>query len=81
MSTENPKCQNCEYYQQHQAREDGICRIRSPQVVTAIDAAGVGMPQTGWPIVQKDDWCGEFVLKFDPADKITTSQEIYRPPG
>ena len=63
MSTENRKCENCEYYEQRKGHQDGICRIRSPQVVTAINVKGVGRPETGWPIVQNSDWCGELKQK------------------
>lgn len=64
MNNENRKCQNCEYYQQHRGQQNGVCRIRSPQVVTAINVKGVGMPKTVWPPVHKDDWCGEFEQKI-----------------
>jgi hypothetical protein len=69
MGTENHKCENCEYYQRRQGQQDGICHIRSPQVVTAINVKGVGMPKTGWPIVQKDDWCGKFKGKAGKPSK------------
>lgn len=63
MNTENRKCQNCEYYQQHQGSQGGVCRIKPPQVATSINVKGVGMPKAVWPNVRKDDWCGEFKQK------------------
>ena len=63
MNTENRKCRNCEYCQLRS--HDGICHIRPPQVVITINVKGVGMPKTAWPIVQKDDWCGEFEQKSE----------------
>ena len=60
MSSENRTCQNCNFFQELQEPQNGICCIRSPQIVTAIDEEGVGIPQTEWPIVETGDWCGEF---------------------
>ena len=71
MNTENHKCQNCEYYQRRQGKQDGKCCKRPPQVVTSINVKGVGMPKTAWPIVQKDDWCGEFEQKSDGPSQET----------
>ncbi len=60
MTNENRKCPNCDYYQQHEGSQEGICCMKPPQVVTAINAKGIGAPITEWPTVETDDWCGEF---------------------
>ncbi len=75
MSNENRTCQNCNYFQELQEPQDGICCIRSPQIVTAIDEEGVGTPQTEWPIVETGDWCGEFAKTKD-SSKFTAKGPV-----
>lgn len=81
MSTENRKCENCEYYEQRQGHQDGICRIRAPQVVTGINVKGEGRPETGWPVVGTNDWCGEFAQKFVEEPQISSTKELVHKMG
>jgi hypothetical protein len=53
MKNENRKCQNCEYYQQRQGHQDGICHIRAPQVVTVINVKGVAPQEQDGQLFKK----------------------------
>ncbi len=65
MSTEDRKCQNCEYFQPIKNSDLvwGVCLAKSPQVLAGFSVPGPDVPRAVWPTSNKDDWCGEFAQK------------------
>ncbi len=64
------KCATCRFFHDQQPSEMrggsraelfGYCRRQPPSVIPQIFVGNPpSMPQTVWPIVAKEDWCGEY---------------------
>ena len=76
------KCENCRFFNDQRPSEAGggsraelygYCRRQPPSVIqqTLVGANQASMPQTAWPIVGKEDWCGEY--KPDPGEAGATA--------
>lgn len=56
-TTKNDKCEKCKYF------DDKRCKRHPPQI-TLISPGTHGVAQLNdWPVVQDEDWCGEFEKK------------------
>lgn len=54
------KCVDCKYFHQMQGWTDsGECRFNPPQWATEGDC-GDNRPQSWFPNVKNEDWCGQF---------------------
>lgn len=51
-------CKDCEFYQAETDVPASTCRRRAPTWVHAPEYEDDSMD--GWPVVDPDDWCGEF---------------------
>jgi hypothetical protein len=63
MAPNNQKCSSCYFYDRIDANT-GLCRTASPP--TTLNSGGPTVTVT-WPTVQKNDWCGRFVLGQFPG--------------
>ncbi len=64
------KCETCRFFHDERpwemgrgSRADlyGYCRCHPPTVIQRIAVASQpSIPQTGWPVVAKGDWCGDY---------------------
>jgi hypothetical protein len=79
-SQDQVKCEDCRYFEGRSKTSQGVCHIRSPQVVTAIDSKGIGSPQTTWPAVKRNNWCGEFAQKTEPIVEMKNPEAICQSP-
>lgn len=65
------KCESCRFFYEHSPKTSGSgstvhgsCRRHPPAVIqkyVSHDKASV--PETTWPLVATDDWCGDFALE------------------
>ena len=51
--TEQTSCASCTFFDDAQAKSEGVCRHNPP-------SGGNG--HTAWPTVSARDWCGQFVF-------------------
>ena len=55
---DRPTCETCDYFDLYNT--NGVCRRNPPQILLTADSdSDVSM---AWPVVDKDDWCGEHQL-------------------
>lgn len=53
-------CATCMYFQVDESRDDkGECRANAPRP-TSLNARDNSVLYACWPVVQDDDWCGEW---------------------
>jgi hypothetical protein len=64
------RCEICRYWRRFfEARRDGQCRKVHPSVSMA-----VGGVTTLFPVVNDNDWCGEFEKLVDEAERAETEK-------
>ena len=69
---EKKTCLNCKFFQLDTDRsrtgkngnmiedKDGYCRVNPPIIVGDRSLDGIGRHHGSWPIVGRDDWCGQW---------------------